>query len=98
MQLTKKAESNRVLPTNRTAVVNAAGKKLADTPYYHLLLLLAEGCDANGKGVNFYLTIGATKKQDALSCSVNLDGERQVEYAGSLADLAAQLASLHDAA
>jgi len=96
MQIVKKQEAIRVLPTNRQAVVNAANKSLKDTPYYHLLLLLAEGCDANGKGINFYATFGATKKGDALSLSINLDSDRQVEYAGSLADLASATASLHD--
>lgn len=97
MQLTEKSKATRVNPVNRSAVVNAANKKLVDTPYYHLLLLIAEGCDSNARDVNFYCTFGATKKGDALTLSINLDGDRQTVYADSLGSLASETASIHDA-
>lgn len=97
MQLTAKKKANTVHPTNVSALKNAAAKKLVDTPYYKLLMLLAEGCDANAGGINFYATLGATKSADALTLSVNLDGDRQTLYDISLADLAVQAGDLTDA-
>ena len=96
MQITAKKKANTVAPINRTAVKNAANKPLKDTTYYHLLLLLAEGCDVNAEGGNFYATPGATKGVDALSLSVNLNGERKTLYDTSLHDLAVQAADLND--
>lgn len=98
MQLTKKSAAVRVNPINRNAVVNAGNTKLRDTPFYHLLLLLAEGCDSNARDVNFYATLGATKKGDSLTLSINLDGDRQTLYAVSLAEVATACGELHDAA
>lgn len=97
MQITAKKKANTVAPINRASVKNAGDKKLRDTPYYHLLLLFAEGCDENANGGNFYVTLGATKAADALSLSVNLNGDRQTLYDSSLHDLAVQAADLHDA-
>lgn len=96
MKLTEKTSAVRILPVNRTAVKQASDRKLKDTPYYHLLLLLAEGCDQIALDTNFFCTLGSTKKGDSLTLSVNLDGERQTLYDTSLVELAVQAADLHD--
>lgn len=97
MQLTAKKAANKIHPTNVGSLKNASKTPLEKTPYYKLLMLLCEGCDANAGGVNFYCTLGATKNADALTLSINLDGDRQTLYDVSLADLAIQAADLVDA-
>ena len=94
MQLTKKERANHVTPSNLPALKAASGRKLSDTSYYQLLMLIAEGCDLNGGDHNFYCTFGTTKKQDALTLSINLDGDRQTLYAASLEELALQAAEI----
>jgi len=98
MQLTEKKAATRVKPVNRAAVVNSASAKLKDTPYYHLLLFLAEGCDANAGERNFYCTFGSIKDGSSLQLSIKLDGDGQTVYGGTLQDLASSCAAIHDAA
>ena len=97
MKLARQKKEIQLPPTNRAAVKSASSKKLADTPYYHLLLLLAEVCDENCQESNAYTTLGSTKKNDALTLSVTSGDDRQTLYDTSLLGLSEQAADLHDA-
>ena len=97
MKLARQKKEISLPPTNRAAVKASAGKKVSETPYYHLLLLLAEVCDENAQENNAYCTLGSTKKNDALTFSVTSGDDRQTLYDVSLLGLSEQAADLHDA-
>jgi len=97
MQLTAKKKANTISPVNVASLKNAAKTPLEKTVYYTLLKLLAEGCDSNANGINFYCTLGCTKDGTSLSLSVNLDGERQTVYAINLLDLSVAVSDMLDA-
>jgi len=97
MQLTEKAQSSKINASNKASLKNATTSPVGKTGFLPLLRLLAEGCDLNASGHNFYCTLGATKKGDALTLSVNLDGDRQTFYGADLLDLAMQVAAVTDA-
>jgi len=97
MQLKAKKVTNQIAAVNLSALKNAENKPLKSTPYYTLLRLLAEGCDNNAKGVNFYSTLGCTKSLEAISMTVNLDGDKDAAYAPTLVDLCVELARMLDA-
>jgi hypothetical protein len=97
MQLRAKKAANQIAAVNLSALKNAENKPLKSTPYYALLRLLAEGCDSNAKGVNFYSTLGSTKSLEAISLTVNLDGDKDAVYAPTLIDLCVEVAGLLDA-
>jgi len=97
MQLKSKKVTNQIAAVNLSALKNAENKPLKGTPYYTLLRLLAEGCDNNANGVNFYSTLGCTKSLEAISMTVNLDGDKDAAYAPTLTDLCIELARMLDA-
>ena len=97
MQLKAKKVVAQIQPVNVSALRNAENTPLKKTPYYTLLRLLAEGCDSNAKGVNFYSTLGSTKSLEAISITVNLDGDKDAAYATTLIDLCVELARMLDA-
>jgi len=96
MKITQKVSATKVHPVNRAAVKNASDKKLKDTPYFHLLLVIAEGLDEIANDTNFYCTFGSIKDSSSYTFSVTLDKARQTLYADDLSGLAVQAAELHD--
>jgi len=96
MKLAKQKKEAQIPPTNLSSVKAAAGKKLADTPYYSLLQVLAAVCDSIAHENNAYSTVGGTKKGDALTLSVTENDDRNTFYGTSLVDLAQQSSAVLD--
>jgi len=70
--------------------IDAWGKtELKATPYYALLLLLADMFDTIAKGDNCYAVIGATSNRTAYSLTVNISHDKASIYAASFDEIAA---------
>lgn len=94
MNIKKKRLTITLTPINVAQLKTAATHKLVDTPYYHLLHLLAECCDDNARGSNSYIVLGATKKADSLTLSITEGEDRDTLYDTSLAGLSEQAAGV----
>lgn len=94
MNIKAKRKAITLTPISLAQLKNAEGKKLVDTPYYHLLKLLAEACDMNAGQHNVYIVLGATKKQDSLTLSITADDDRDTLYDTSLVGLSEQAAGV----
>jgi len=74
--------------TNTKELKAWAAKPLQDTPYYGLLLVLADMFDMIGRGSTCYTVLGSTSSKTAFSITMNADGGKDARYAPDLATLA----------
>lgn len=59
-----------------------------DTPYWNLLVMLADMADSIARGEDWYCIIGSTKNRDAFSLTVVGGLNRDTVYATNFRDLA----------
>lgn len=67
---------------------------LNQTPYWSLLLVLAELCEEIADGENSYIIIGSTQRRTAFTASLVSGGSKATAYAPSFVDLGPALADL----
>lgn len=68
------SKGEAIAPVNVSQLMGLSAEALADTPYYGLLLLLSEMCDAQAKGENVYITIGANMDRTSVLLTLTQDG------------------------
>lgn len=80
-----KAQAAQINPESSSELEGWAKTKLMETPYYHLLRVMAEMLDSAAKGQNIYLILGTTKDKSAISCTIKQDGGGDARYGDTLA-------------
>jgi len=77
------------LPQDAVEVLHTWGsKKACDTPYWPLLVLIADVMDNIAKGEDAYMIIGATRNRDACSLTVKCGSDFSSIYGDTFKDLA----------
>lgn len=96
MKITPK-KSSALVAQNITEVQAWAETSLRDTPYFPLVLLIADMFDAIAKDEQAYMVIGATSNRTSYSVTLNVNGGKDSRYAEGLAGLATGAADWLDA-
>lgn len=74
---------------NVKAVKAWAQTPLHETPYYALLVMLADMCDTITKGENCYAIVGSTSNKTAFSLTVNISQDKDSKYGAGFEEIAA---------
>ena len=91
----KKAPKGKTLPVaNTTEVMNLVVASKLDPRLADLLHVLADACDEAASGQDIYITLGTTKRKDALLLTVSWDGDKTMLSGVTLLDLASQAGTL----
>jgi len=80
----------RIETNNAAEVATWVGVNLGKTPYYSLVLALAEAIDLSASGTNCYLVVGTTSDKSAVSITLNQGGSKDAIYERSLTDAATE--------
>ena len=84
----KDQPSTRLMNSNKATVAEYQNKKLQDTPYYDLIVLLADMLDTIAGGDNCYCVIGSTSSKTAFSIALTASGGKDARYGPDLIALA----------
>lgn len=87
MKLSK--SNGHKLQANNEELLNTYGNtKLAESPYFPLLVFWAQMLDMAAEGTNAFFIAGTTKDLSAISLTATVGASRESCYAGSLDELA----------
>lgn len=84
---------NYLRPVNSAVVQDNAEYRFMDTPFYSLMLALADAIDTAIEGDNTYCIIGTTKDVTAISFTIVQGSARDAVYGDTLAEIGSKSAS-----